>query len=134
MSKDSRYRDDLLDFYKQDLKNHILAGAKKAILDGCKVEIVKTLKANGENCQISWSPEADAWVVASKNVALLARDPEDLERYIQGKRTVRYNFAVLMAGCWFRMVTPLPKKDLQQLKVDMANKTWVGEYIGNKQC
>jgi hypothetical protein len=30
-------------------KNYILAAPLKAILDGHKVEVVKTLKANGEN-------------------------------------------------------------------------------------
>jgi hypothetical protein len=30
-------------------KNYILAGALRAMLEGNKVEVVKTLKANGEN-------------------------------------------------------------------------------------
>lgn len=74
VSKEKRYREDILSEYETDVKNIILAGAKKAMLEGHKVEVVKTLKANGENCQISWNPDADAWIIASKNVALIARD------------------------------------------------------------
>jgi hypothetical protein len=53
-------------------KNYILAGPLKAILDGHKVEVVKTLKANGENVQVSWNEEVQAWVICSKNVGLIA--------------------------------------------------------------
>lgn len=95
VSKEGRYRDQELTYFEEDVKNHVLAGAKKAILDGHHVEIIKTLKANGENCQISWCPEADAWVIASKNVSLLARDMEDLGKY--PTKSVRYSFALLMA-------------------------------------
>jgi hypothetical protein len=42
---------------------------------------VKTLKVNGENCQVSWSSEADCWLICSKNVSLLARDAEDISKY-----------------------------------------------------
>jgi len=53
-------------------KNYILAGPLKAMLDGSKVEVVKTLKANGENVQVSWNKDNQAWVVCSKNVGLVA--------------------------------------------------------------
>ena len=49
ISSEGRYRDDRLNKYQASVKNMILAGAKKAILEGHKVEVVKTLKANGEN-------------------------------------------------------------------------------------
>jgi hypothetical protein len=53
-------------------KNFILAGAYKALLAGGEVEILKTLKANGENVQVSYNLDTKSWVVCSKNVALLA--------------------------------------------------------------
>ncbi len=37
------------------------------------VTILKTLKANGENAQISYVPEIQSWSISSKNVCLLAR-------------------------------------------------------------
>lgn len=91
---------------------------------------MKSLKANGENCQISWSADLEAFVISSKNVALVASSPEDVDLY----KAVRYNFAQLMGYCWFRLISVLKKKDLEALKADMANKTWVGEYIGNVSC
>ena len=53
-------------------KNFILAGPLKSMLAGNKVEVLKTLKANGENVQVSWNDDAEAWVICSKNVALIA--------------------------------------------------------------
>jgi hypothetical protein len=38
-------------------KNYILAGPLKAILEGHQVEVLKTLKANGENVQVSWNQD-----------------------------------------------------------------------------
>ena len=54
-------------------KNYILAGPLKAIKEGHKVEVLKTLKANGENVQVSWNKRVQAWVVCSKNVGLIAQ-------------------------------------------------------------
>ncbi len=49
VSKEQRYKEDLLDYYSQDVKNLTLAQAKKLTLEQHKVELIKTLKANGEN-------------------------------------------------------------------------------------
>lgn len=49
ISPESRYDDDVLDDETHVHKNAILAGPLKAMLDGNKVEVLKTLKANGEN-------------------------------------------------------------------------------------
>ena len=38
-------------------KNYILAGPLKALLEGHQIEVLKTLKANGENVQVSWNEE-----------------------------------------------------------------------------
>jgi len=39
-----------------------------------------------------------------------------------------------MAECWFRMLSEFTKKELNDLKNDMRNTTWIGEYIGNPLC
>ena len=62
-------------------KNYILGPVLKAIAQGDKIEVLKTLKANGENMQVSWSGETESWVVASKNVAMLVRDEGDIVSY-----------------------------------------------------
>lgn len=133
VSKEGRYRESKLSHMDANEKNLILAGVKKAILEGHKIEIVKTLKANGENCQVSWVPQAHAWIVASKNVAILVRDMADLDLYPVEEK-LRYSFVTMMAECWLDIVSKLKHKELQNLKNDMAGRTWVGEYIGNERC
>lgn len=107
----------------------ILAGAKKAILEGNSVEVVKTLKANGENAQISWSPDAKCWVIASKNVAMLAEDVTNLELKEYQKK--RYDYALLIAREWFSILSKLSLEQLKDLKHDLSGFTLVGEYVGN---
>jgi len=41
------------------------------------IEVVKTLKINGENAQISYSSKYKVWTICSKNVGLVAKDFED---------------------------------------------------------
>lgn len=81
ITPDGRYREDYLDRYESNIKNMILGPIKKSLLEGHKVEILKTLKANGENTQISYNPETELWVIASKNVSVVARDEADLDKY-----------------------------------------------------
>lgn len=57
-------------------------------MQGHSIEVVKTLKANGENAQISWNPDIEAWLVASKNAGVILRNREDMKEYI--KDVTRY--------------------------------------------
>ena len=132
LRKESRYDDQRLDEKSYDLKLNILGPVKKALLQGFKVEIVKSLKANGENCQVSYSPELSAWVVASKNVSVMAKTEKDLELYPKSK--MRYNFAIMMAYCWFDILKTLNKREVELLSKELSNRTMVGEYIGHPDC
>jgi hypothetical protein len=134
ISKEARYREDYLDTYDTQVKNLTLAPVKRAMVEGHKVEAVKMLKANGENCQISYVPEVDVWVISSKNVALIARTVEDVALYEKGKNNGRFEFASLIARCWFSLISEVKKKELEDLKKDFSNRTLVGEYIGNPDC
>ena len=91
------------------------------------------LKANGENCQISYIQELDAWIIASKNVGLIARNEADIELYAK-KNGLRYSFASMMAKCWFTLISSFKRKELENLKTDFSGRTFVGEYIGNPAC
>lgn len=56
ISPEQRYNDKCIDINSHHMqKNYILAGALRSILQGHEVEVIKTLKANGENVQISWN-------------------------------------------------------------------------------
>jgi hypothetical protein len=50
----------------------------KCFESGKRVELLKTEKANGENAQVSYCYDLDAWVICSKNVSLVANCLEDL--------------------------------------------------------
>ena len=132
--KETRYDERILDDRSNDLKLNILGPVRKATLQGHKVEIVKSLKANGENTQISYSKELDSWVIASKNVSVFARTERDLELYPKSK--TRYNFAIMMAETWFDIINngTLNKREVEELKKELSNRTLVGEYIGNPSC
>jgi hypothetical protein len=92
-----------MDRYGCDLhqeKNYILAPVLKAIAQGHQVEVLKTLKANGENVQVSYSAETESWVVCSKNVAILVRNRDDVKKYGNGAGATRCSFACEMAYVW----------------------------------
>ena len=71
ISHEQRYDDRCLDDEHHMHKNYILAAPLKTILEGHKIEVIKTLKANGENVQVSWNADVQAWVVCSKNVGMV---------------------------------------------------------------
>ena len=48
---------------------------------GATYHLYCLFKENGEHCQISYVRVLDSWLFASKNVAILARTPQDLENH-----------------------------------------------------
>ena len=55
ISPEQRFQDSTLPVDHHMQKNYILAGPMRAILEGHQIEVLKTLKANGENVQVSWN-------------------------------------------------------------------------------
>jgi hypothetical protein len=133
IAPETRYDDTCLQETEHHMhKNYILASPLKTILEGHKVEVIKTLKANGENVQVSWNAEVEAWVICSKNVGLLAQFRDDIDRY----NSDRFVFAKEMAHVWFDIIEDIEaesKQLLEQLKKDMTGNTLIGEYIGSRQ-
>ena len=78
--------------------------------EGYLIEIIKLMKANGENAQISYSKKFNFWVIASKNVCLCAKNRQ----------------------CWFDILDNFSKEEIENLKNYLDNKTFVGEYVGNQ--
>ena len=60
-------------------KNYILGSVLKSFASDDEILVYNTLKANGENVQIAY--ESENWIICSKNVALLARNANDLQAY-----------------------------------------------------
>ena len=104
------------------------------------IEIIKLMKANGENAQISYIKSYNYWVIASKNVCLLATDRRDLSKYspyIYDKKTnekipTRYSFAHVIGQCWFDILDNFTKDEIAKIKNYLDGKTFVGEYVGNQ--
>lgn len=116
-------------------KNYILAPVLQAIKEGYKVEVLKTLKANGENVQISYIQDSygdtnlNCWTICSKNVGILVRSVEDVKLF-EGEE--RYSFACEMAKVWFKQLSQFTPEQTQQLLADLNGRTMVGEYIGSQ--
>lgn len=67
------------DSTKEQLRRIIFYEVEQAILtEKVGIDVYKSDKANGENAQISYSRIIDAWIIASKNVSIAARNEEDL--------------------------------------------------------
>lgn len=116
------------DEYMEELRKVIFFEPEQSMLkDRARIDVYKTNKANGENAQVSYCAELEAWIIASKNVSLAARFPEELEQYSQ----TRYSFATLIAQEWFRLISPLSPARLLALKAALTNHTIVGEYVGH---
>ncbi|CDW91204.1 UNKNOWN [Stylonychia lemnae] len=114
------------------IKNQILSGALKAFVGGHNVEVFKTLKANGENAQVSYNTEFDVWVVASKNVGIVVRNKEDLAKY----HPEHFRFSYMIGMVWLNKIEDLMALDpniVTQLKKEMAGKTLVAEFIGSPE-
>ena len=67
--------------------------------------MLKTLKANGKNFQVSWNALAEVWVICSKNVALVASEADQIKSYTEP----RFQFAREMAYVWFDKLEALEK-------------------------
>ena len=104
------------------------------------IEIIKLMKANGENAQISYIKSYNYWVIASKNVCLLARNRSDLSEYrpynydkkTQEKIPTRYSFAHIIGQCWFDILDNFSNDEINKIKDYLDGKTFVGEYVGNQ--
>jgi len=64
------------------------------------------VKTNGDAAFISWVSDLEAWLIASKNVSLLAPNKQDvLDLYPENSR---YHLARLIALTWFDMLKKVP--------------------------
>lgn len=116
-----------------NLTNYLYFPLVQHFNTGSKIEVFLTRKANGENAQISYSPIFDSWVIASKNVSLLARTFADLKFYKGDPKTNRYSYALEIAETWFKILEKmLLTNKIEQIQEYFADKTFVGEYVGNQ--
>lgn len=68
-----------LTYFNKRMRNRIFEELD-AVLDrgDSKIHLYSIFKENGEHCQVSYIERLGAWLFASKNVAILARNQADL--------------------------------------------------------
>lgn len=68
-------RDNEQAYYQYDT----LAQVRKALMEGAKVEVHRSLKTNGDGAHVTWSALLNAWVITSQNVSIVARHEKDIK-------------------------------------------------------
>ena len=129
-----------LDEEKKSTLKYIFYPVLQELENDFYIEIIKLMKANGENAQISYIKKFDYWVIASKNVCLLAQCRDDLEDYPpftnhknpKERKPTRYSFAYKIGQCWFDILENFSDKEIDKIKEYLNGKTFVGEYVGNQ--
>jgi hypothetical protein len=134
---DDKYkRTDHLDKNKLLARKTIFGPVLRTFAQGKCVEVIKLIKANGENVQIGYNKTHKMWIIASKNVSLLAKNRLDLENYYpisNNGEMNRYSFAYIIGHCWFDILDRINNTELiNSLKEYISNKTMIGEYVGNQ--
>ena len=124
-----------LDEEKKSTLKYIFYPVLQELENDFYIEIIKLMKANGENAQISYVKRYNFWVIASKNVCLLAENRDDLEYYPPNAKNgnpTRYSFAYKIGQCWFDILKNFSKEEINKIKEYLNGKTFVGEYVGNQ--
>ncbi|EAS07444.2 RNA ligase (macronuclear) [Tetrahymena thermophila SB210] len=117
--------------YHQKVKFLTLNEAKEKLDSGqFQVHLYNLFKENGEHCQISYLQMFDMWLIASKNVTILVKQREDAEKYYH---KLRYYWAKLISDEWFNILDRMDLQQIQQLKEQMQNFTFIGEHCGNQK-
>jgi hypothetical protein len=113
------------------------------------IYIYSTEKANGENVQISFNLYTNSWVIASKNVTILAKDKSDLDFYrnyepknkiykkdnnntLEDKK--RFTYCVEFAELWFEILEKKIKTNNleEKLKAELCSLSIIGENVGDE--
>jgi hypothetical protein len=120
-------------YVESNTRNYIFAPIVEQLEEeNGQVELIKTLKVNGENAQISWLEKEGLWWICSKSVSILAKNITDVE-YYETEEESRYTYAVAIAKAWFNVLRELKlnKVSIADMKKKLEGKTLVGEYVGN---
>lgn len=95
----------------QALRNVIIGPVEEAFKRKCAVQVLKTNKANGEMCQISFCTALKAWIICSKNVAMPCRTVDDIKSFTG----MRYSFSREIGLVWFKLVKRMGVEKVKEL-------------------
>lgn len=105
--------------------------------DECRIDIYRTVKVKGHNCQVSYSESLDAWIIGSRNHFCIMKDKKDLNFINCAKyllliiiREVAYILYKIGTYWWEFLERLRIAKKLQDFVVDMRGLTLIGDYVG----
>lgn len=77
----------------------------------------------------SWvqTPEGGKFLIATRNSSILVQNQEDLENIDSAK----YYKHIELANQFFAVVSGLSQKSTAELKNELSEQTWVGEYLSS---
>ena len=130
LTKSEKFLPFLTGFQKKMRKiifEHIENLSLNPSTDWSSLKLNKIYKENGEHCQISYITLIDSWIIASKNVTILIRTPEDLQHY----NKERHYWPKIIAETWFEFLKKLPNQKLVKMKERFNGLTLLGEHCGN---
>lgn len=110
----------------------LLAGAKKALLQGHKIEVATQIIPNGFSAQISWSSDARSWIISHKHHTILA----EVRKHIEDKSSSDQDNEIVnqIAHLWFDHLESLElnKVNLNEFKEALNGHTLVGYLVNNE--
>ena len=145
--------------YRKNFSSDLL-NEEKRVLEKVKesklpLSVYVTEKANGENFQVSFNPTYNCWIIGSKTVTIACRDKNDIDFYtnienfksknfkplikefVNLKNLLnksRYEYVLGFGRTWFDLLNKLFKteEELEEFKKVIANKSFIGENVGDK--
>mmetsp|Transcript_33045 Transcript_33045/g.40916 ORF Transcript_33045/g.40916 Transcript_33045/m.40916 type:complete len:175 (+) Transcript_33045:675-1199(+) len=99
-------------------------------MEGNQVEVIRSLKTNGDGAQVTWSTELSSWVITSQNVSIVARNEKDVKTLYPEQ--TRYFLARKIALCWMKKVKSMGQARVDALTEDLSQYVFIGDFIGNK--
>ena len=113
-------------FYK--IKNLLLAGAKKSILKGFKVEIVTQKQLESLPVSISWSFGLATWLISCSSASFTVDDKDDF-RNNEVEPALR-SACKQLTEKWFEIIDRIQANGkLDDFKKELAEKTLVGSWV-----
>jgi hypothetical protein len=111
------------------MKNRIFESLERELeVPGGKYHLYRLFKENGEHCQIGYVKQLACWLFASKNVAILARTPTDLQDYYHKER---FYWAKLVGEEFFSILEGFTAAQQEEFKADIDGFTLLGEHCGH---
>lgn len=108
----------------------VAASVSRTLKEGAAIEIVLSVKTNGELVHVSYNEDTQLWIISSSKSVVLARNSGDVAAHKANRKgDPEVKLARTLATLWFKHLETLSDDEISSLKADIANKTLVGEMV-----